>query len=245
MITKVHDMVLSDGRLNVSEAAGSCARHFQRTETSQYIEDEKTIGKARAAYARGWSKMNSHANIARMFGSFSEGSDRFYTAIYFRCNLFYFTYIITYRLKKKPVNSGQKQGLRLQTRLGSWNLLAKCWHRSFEMRREFWWLISSSKWPIDNWWLLRWSAGPITKLYLFLKKDQQDHKMFFFWPTPARKKTIVHKDNARVQTRVTASHTAMAKFYELHQVFFLLPHPPYFPDLALSDFHLFPKLKTL
>lgn len=34
----------------------------------------------------------------------------------------------------------------------------------------------------------------------------------------------------------------MAKINELN--YDLLPHPPYSPDLAPSDFHLFPKLKT-
>ena len=33
----------------------------------------------------------------------------------------------------------------------------------------------------------------------------------------------------------------MAKINELH--FELLPHPPYFPDLASSDFYLSPNLK--
>jgi hypothetical protein len=33
----------------------------------------------------------------------------------------------------------------------------------------------------------------------------------------------------------------MGKLRDLH--YELLEHPPYFPDLASSDFHLFPKLK--
>lgn len=48
---------------------------------------------------------------------------------------------------------------------------------------------------------------------------------------------IFHHDNARAHTCVTA----MAKIIELK--YDLLPHPPYSPDLAPSDFHLFPKLK--
>ncbi|CAG9788975.1 unnamed protein product [Diatraea saccharalis] len=46
-----------------------------------------------------------------------------------------------------------------------------------------------------------------------------------------------HSDNMRVHTCLTA----MAKFKELN--YDLLPHPVYSPDLAPSDFHLFPKLK--
>lgn len=52
------------------------------------------------------------------------------------------------------------------------------------------------------------------------------------------KRIIFHQDNARVHTCVKA----MAKINELK--YDLLPHPPYSPDLAPSDFHLFPKLKT-
>ena len=35
----------------------------------------------------------------------------------------------------------------------------------------------------------------------------------------------------------------MAKLHELHIK--LLPHPPYSPDLAPSDYYLFAKLKTM
>lgn len=57
-------------------------------------------------------------------------------------------------------------------------------------------------------------------------------------PGLARKKIIFHQDNARPHTCVTA----MAKINELK--YDLLPHAPYSPDLAPSDFHLFPKLKS-
>lgn len=57
-------------------------------------------------------------------------------------------------------------------------------------------------------------------------------------PGLIRKKIIFHQDNARPHTSVIA----MAKIGELK--YDLLPHPPYSPDLAPSDFHLFPKLKV-
>ena len=56
-------------------------------------------------------------------------------------------------------------------------------------------------------------------------------------PGLAHKKIIFHQDNARPHT----CNIAMSKISELN--FDLLPHPPYSPDLAPSDFHLFPKLK--
>lgn len=56
-------------------------------------------------------------------------------------------------------------------------------------------------------------------------------------PHLAKKKVLFHQDNAPVHTLVIA----MAKIHELK--FELLPHPPYSPDLAPCDFHLFPNLK--
>ena len=53
----------------------------------------------------------------------------------------------------------------------------------------------------------------------------------------SKKKVIFHPDNARVHTFVVS----MAKFHELR--YELLPHPPYSPDLAPSDYFLFPNLK--
>lgn len=56
-------------------------------------------------------------------------------------------------------------------------------------------------------------------------------------PHLAKKKILFHQDNARVHTCVIA----MAKFHELG--YQLLPHPPYSPDLAPSDYFLFPNMK--
>ncbi|QQP52895.1 Putative mariner transposase [Caligus rogercresseyi] len=56
-------------------------------------------------------------------------------------------------------------------------------------------------------------------------------------PHLAKKKVLFHQDSARVHTCVVS----MAKFYELR--YELLPHPPYSPDLAPSDYFLFPNLK--
>lgn len=57
-------------------------------------------------------------------------------------------------------------------------------------------------------------------------------------PHLKKKKVLFHQDNAPAHTSVIA----MAKIYELH--FELLDHPPYSPDLAPSDFFLFPNLKV-
>src|SRR5436190_22178427 len=53
----------------------------------------------------------------------------------------------------------------------------------------------------------------------------------------AKKKVLFHQDNAPVHTSVIA----VAKINELN--FELLPHAPYSPDLAPSDYFLFPNLK--
>lgn len=57
-------------------------------------------------------------------------------------------------------------------------------------------------------------------------------------PHLQKKKVLFHQDNAPSHT----STVAMAKIHELR--FELLDHPPYSPDLAPSDFFLFPQLKT-
>ena len=49
--------------------------------------------------------------------------------------------------------------------------------------------------------------------------------------------TIIHHDNARPHTSLE-THTALDRLGLR-----TLPHPPYSPDLAPSDFFLFPKLK--
>lgn len=56
-------------------------------------------------------------------------------------------------------------------------------------------------------------------------------------PGLAKRKVLFHHDNAPAHS----SRVAQAKLAELK--FEILPHPPYSPDLAPSDFHLFPKLK--
>jgi histone-lysine N-methyltransferase SETMAR len=56
--------------------------------------------------------------------------------------------------------------------------------------------------------------------------------------TPGMKKKIIsHQDNALAHKRVLAMRKLRDQHYEL------LEHPPYSPDLAPSDFFLFPKLK--
>jgi len=52
-----------------------------------------------------------------------------------------------------------------------------------------------------------------------------------------KKKIIFHQDNAPAHKSVLA----MGKLRDLH--YELLEHSPYSPDLAPSDFSLFPKLK--
>jgi len=52
-----------------------------------------------------------------------------------------------------------------------------------------------------------------------------------------RNETLLQHDNARPHT--SAATRDVTQCLE----FSVLPHPPYSPDLAPSDFHLFPKLK--
>jgi histone-lysine N-methyltransferase SETMAR len=56
-------------------------------------------------------------------------------------------------------------------------------------------------------------------------------------PGLQKKKIIFHQDNAPTHRSILA----MGKLRDLH--YELLEHPPYSPDLAPSDFCLFPELK--
>lgn len=56
-------------------------------------------------------------------------------------------------------------------------------------------------------------------------------------PGMQKKKILFHQDNAPIHK----SYATMSKLDELH--FELLPHPPYSPDLAPSDYFLFSDLK--
>jgi histone-lysine N-methyltransferase SETMAR len=67
--------------------------------------------------------------------------------------------------------------------------------------------------------------------------DQLRQKIREKRPGLAKKKILVHQDNAPCHK----SAIAMAKIHQLG--FELLPHAAYSPDLAPSDFSLFPNLK--
>jgi len=56
-------------------------------------------------------------------------------------------------------------------------------------------------------------------------------------PEMVKKKMLFYHDNALMHSNIAVQQ----KFTELK--FDILPHPPHSPDLAPSDFHLFPKLK--
>ncbi len=70
-------------------------------------------------------------------------------------------------------------------------------------------------------------------------KEQIRRKRPFLWERDAEgnRSFLLHQDNAPVHTSVPT----LAKFGEWG--INLLAHPPYSPDLAPCDFHLFPKLK--
>jgi transposase len=58
-------------------------------------------------------------------------------------------------------------------------------------------------------------------------------------PHMKKKKVLFHQDNAPCHKSIVT----MAKLHELG--FKLLPHPPYSPDLAPSDYYLFAGLKKM
>ena len=77
----------------------------------------------------------------------------------------------------------------------------------------------------------------ITEAYYAALLDRLVEEIRKKWPHLKNKKTILHHDNTPSHT----SNIAQAKRHELG--FESLPHPPYSPDLAPSDYYLFPNLK--
>jgi histone-lysine N-methyltransferase SETMAR len=77
----------------------------------------------------------------------------------------------------------------------------------------------------------------ITKEYYSHLLTRLDEKIRKKRPGLQKKKIIFNQDNASAHKSVLA----MGKLRDLH--YELLEHPPYSPDLAPSDFSLFPKLK--
>lgn len=67
--------------------------------------------------------------------------------------------------------------------------------------------------------------------------DQLDRNIREQRPAMAKKKVIFHQDNAPCHKSVIA----MGKLHDLK--YEILEHPPYSPDLAPSDYYLFPNLK--
>ena len=76
-------------------------------------------------------------------------------------------------------------------------------------------------------------TGAYYSALLYQLKDENKKKR----PHLQKKKILFHHDNAPAHT----STIAQAKLHELK--FELLPHPPYSPDLAPSDYYLFGNLK--
>jgi len=77
----------------------------------------------------------------------------------------------------------------------------------------------------------------ITREYYSNLLTKLDEKIREKRPSLQKKNIIFHQDNAPPHKSVLA----MGKLRDLH--YELLEHPPYSPDLAPTDFCLFPKLK--
>jgi len=77
----------------------------------------------------------------------------------------------------------------------------------------------------------------ITGQYYAELLQRLKHEVQIKRPHLAKKKILFHHDNAPAHSSIIA----MSKIHELK--FELMPHPPYSPDLAPSDYYLFPNLK--
>jgi histone-lysine N-methyltransferase SETMAR len=135
-----------------------------------------------------------------------------------------FGFTITHHNPNSSQNSGQKPVVQRQRRQGRFHQPERSWHRCFGMLRAFF---------ID--YLER--NKTITGEYYSNLLTRLDEKIREKRPGLQKKKIIFHQDNAPAHKSVLA----MGKLRDLH--YELLEHPLFFPDLASSDFCLFPKLK--
>jgi len=134
-------------------------------------------------------------------------------------------FTITHQNPNSSQNSGQKTVVQRQRKQSRFHQQERSWHRCFGMLRAICLLFISKRRKKIAW---EYYSNLLTGL---------DEKSREKGPGLQKKKIIFHQDNAPDRKKVLA----MGKLRDLH--YELLEHPPSSPDLAPSDFFLFPKLK--
>ena len=130
-------------------------------------------------------------------------------------------FTITHQNPNSSQNSGQKPVVQRQRRQGRFHQQGRSWH-----------------WDAEGILFIDYleKGKTITREYYSNLLTRIDKKNS--WEkTRFAKEIIFHQDNAPAHKSVLA----LGKLRDLH--YELLEHPPYSPDLAPSDFCLFPKLK--
>ena len=132
---------------------------------------------------------------------------------------------ITSHLRRRNSQNNELKGKNpLQRRRRQFHLLIRSWHQFFRMHVVYFhWLSSKRK---NN------KRQALCELITAFEWWNQEKTAAF-----GKMKMLFHQDNVPVHTSVIA----MAKINELK--FKLLLHVPYSPDLAPSDYFLFPNLK--
>jgi len=133
-------------------------------------------------------------------------------------------FTITHQNPNSSQNSGQKPVVQRQRGQDRFHQQERSWHRCFGMLKAFF---------ID--YLEK--VKKITGGYYSNLLTRLDEKICEKRPGLQKEKNIFHQDNAPAHKSVLA----MGKLRDLH--YELLEHPPSSPDLAPSDFYLFPKLR--
>ena len=144
-------------------------------------------------------------------------------------------FTITHQNQNSSQNSGQKPVVQRQRRQGR-----------FHQQERSWNLFWDAEGILFTGYLEK--AKRITGEYYSYLLTKLDENIREKRSSLEKKNIIFHQDNAPAQKSVLAmgstrqkSVLAMGKLRNLHYEF--LEHPPDFPDLAPSDFNLFPKLK--
>lgn len=224
MIEKIHQIVLKDRRLKVREIAETCKMSYERVQNilHQHLYMEKLcarwVPRLLTVDQKLIRKNISTANLALYKRNPSEFLRRFVTVD--ETWVHHYT-PETKEQSKQWIGPGEPTPKKAKTIFSANKVMATV----------FW----DARGIIYIDYLEK--GKTITGQYYADLLQRLSHEVKIKRPHLAKKKILFHHDNAPAHTSIVA----MAKINDLK--FELMPHPPYSPDLAPSDYYLFPNLK--
>jgi len=224
MINKIHDMVLSDRRLKLSEIADITG--ISKGSVISILHEKLGMKKLSARWMprllTAENKRNRVVACESVLARISRNPEEFFRRFVTVDETWVHHYTPeTKQQSKQWIERGKPAPKKAKTVKSAGKVMATVfWDARGIIHIDY---LEKSK--------------TITGEYYASLLDQLKEKLEEKRPHLKRKKILFHQDNARVHT----CSRSMAKIEELK--FELVDHPPYSPDLAPSDFFLFPNLK--